>query len=616
LRKHAAAITATLLCAGLFVVIQPQTISDGQRAQLAKKFQFTRMQLPEPTGAMKEVRGVHPSLKRLNAWISATGAGVALTDLDGDGKNNDIIQIDPRTDTVALLPVPGSGNRFERFVLDHSKVRFDASKMASMGALATDVNEDGLTDIVVYYWGRTPVVFLRKGGSPTASSFSPLELVQGDEIWNTSTAVSSDFDGDGHQDLLFCNYFQDGAPVLDPNGTGTIELQTSIARAFNGGKKHLLRFVESSPQTVRFAEQPGIFSEGTSGGWTIAVGACDLDGDHLPEIYLANDTGPDRLLHNSSKPGKLRFSPVQGEAGFTTPKSFVLGNDSFKGMGIDFADINRDGMPDIYVSNIATQFGLVESHFVWMSSGDRSKFAQGIAPYKQSSEHFGLSRSGWSWDCRMADFNNDGELEAVQATGFLRGEINRWPELQAVGTSNSTMLSNPSNWPGFGTKDDVSGQEKGCFFARAHDGKFYDIAPELGLTDMHISRGIALGDVDADGDVDMVVANQWGPSFFYQNESKSANGITLKLMDGKRSAIGAKATLISSDGSKQTAIIDGGSGHAGKRAPEVHFGVGDARGAFKILVEWRAADATVKRKEFSLAPGWHNIDLSGGGDKA
>jgi hypothetical protein len=431
-------------------------------------------------------------------------------------------------------------------------------------------------------------------------------------VWNTSTAVSSDFDGDGHQDLLFCNYFQDGAPVLDANGTGSIELQTSIARALNGGKKHLLRFVESKPDGVRFSEQTDLFPEEVDRGWTVAVGACDLDGDQLPEIYLANDTGPDRLLHNRSTPGKLGFAPVVGQGGFTTPTSFVLGNDSFKGMGIDFADLNRDGMPDIYVSNIATQFGLVESHFVWVSDGDKSKLAQGIAPYQQDSERFGLSRSGWSWDCRLADFNNDGELEAVQATGFLKGQVNRWPELQAVGTSNSTMISNPANWPGFGTRDDVSGQEKGCFFAKARDGKFYDIAPELGLTDMHISRGIALGDVDADGDVDMVVANQWGPSFYYQNENKGGNGVTLRLMSDKRPAIGARVVLTAANGVKETAIVDGGSGHAGKRAPEVHFGLGEQSGKCKVLVEWRAKDASIKRKEFSISPGWHTIDLDGG----
>jgi hypothetical protein len=90
----------------------------------------------------------------------------------------------------------------------------------------------------------------------------------------------------------------------------------------------------------------------------------------MPEIYIGNDFGPDRLLHNESTPGHLKFRLLEGKRHFTDPKSFVLGHDSFKGMGCDFGDLNQDGLLDIYVSNIADKFALAESHFLWQSTGD------------------------------------------------------------------------------------------------------------------------------------------------------------------------------------------------------------------------------------------------------
>ena len=85
----------------------------------------------------------------------------------------------------------------------------------------------------------------------------------------------------------------------------------------------------------------------------------------------------------------------------------------------------------------------------------------------RAAEALGLSRSGWGWDCRLADFDNDGVLEAVQAVGFIRGKINRWPELQSLGTSNSRMVHDPRFWPNFKPGADLSGLRS---FAQAHPG--------------------------------------------------------------------------------------------------------------------------------------------------
>jgi enediyne biosynthesis protein E4 len=620
--------------------MQPSGLSAQERERIGKAFSFERMQLPEPQPApTKRVREVHPSLKRIDAWISATGAAATLCDLNGDGLSNELIHIDPRTDKVLVMPVPGSGERFEPFELTPKQLPYNAKTMAPMGTLVGDVNEDGAPDVIVYYWGRTPIAFLgsRPGGPPT--KLDELELVSGAaQIWNTSCGALADFDGDGHLDLLFCNYFPDGAEVLNAAGQGVVRLQDSISNSFNGGKKHLLKWAGTTAGGgANFVEQENIFSDEVNGGWTIAVGATDLDGDLLPEIYFANDTGPDRLLHNNSKNGKIDFNIVTGKSGFALPTSFVLGKDSFKGMGCDFGDLNRDGVPDIYVSNIACPFGLQESHYVWLSNGKNAAGGTSLASYKQASENLGVSRSGWGWDCRLADFNNDGVMECLQATGFIKGNINRWPELQALGTSNNIVLSDPRNWPRFTVGDDVSGDEKNAFFVRSEGGKYFDCAQDLKLADDVPGRAIAVGDVDADGKLDFVVANQWASSFFFQNTSPNVgSSLSIKLLlplndaeekellirDGAAAsshpaapAIGAHALLHLPDGTTQVATIDGGSGHAGKRAQEIHFGLGNVPPESKLRVDlmWRTRTGVPTRRTVELTPGWHTIELFSGG---
>jgi hypothetical protein len=627
--RYAVFLASLIATVVLYGMALPHRPSADEQAALAERFRFTRFDVPRPAGFVeREVRPVHPSMQKISAWVSAMGAAAALGDVDGDGLPNDLCQVEPRSDQVQVLPVPGTGERYAPFLLTAAPLPDDAS-MAPMGCFIADLNEDGAMDFLVYYWGRTPIAFLRKADSgsqvkPGRDAYVATEVVPKLERWYSNTATLADLDGDGHLDLVIGNTYPEGSRLLDAKASGVMVMPESTSRSANGGWNRLLLWAgatSGSQPTVRYRDESHALKEADARGWTLAVAAGDLDGDLLPELYFANDFGPDRLLHNLSTPGKLRFEAVRGEGGFTTPKSFVLGQDSCKGMGADLADVNGDGLMDIYVSNISSSWALQEGHFLWLSTGETARMRDGVAPYVQGAERLGLSRSGWGWDAKLDDFDNDGVLEAIQATGFVKGTINRWPELQALGTANDALLTDPRNWPKFQPGTDISGHDPNAFFVQDSSGKYFDIAKLIGLGQPMVTRGVAIADVDGDGDLDFVFANQWEDSFFYRNDNASGNaflGINLLIPEGAghgasagRPAIGAEAQVILPDGRRLTAQVDGGNGMSGKRAPQLHFGLGQvaADRALPVEIRWRDTHGQVQVRKFTLKPGWHTIEL-------
>lgn len=639
LRRQLPAVVALALVTSLFLVARLPTSSAGDIERLSSGYAFSPMSVALPGGYTQQtIRKVNKDYQHIDAWISSVGAAVAMNDLDGDGLSNDLCLVDPRIDKVVVTPTPGEGEqRYQPFALDAGDLPTN-DVMAPMGCVPGDFNEDGRLDLLVYLWGRTPIVHLNKAGDETgaieldADCYEATELVPGDNEtdgrysgpqWNSNSATVGDFDGDGHDDIYIGNYFPHG-PVLDDKVSGGVAMNDSMSNGLNGGQDYVFRWTGGSSgaePTARFARDDDAIPHAASTGWVLASGSNDLDGDMLPELYLAHDFGPDRLLVNKSTPGHVEFGIVDGGGHLATvPKSKSIGHDSFKGMGVDFGDLNGDGVYDMFVSNITTSFGLEESHFAFVSqTADRNEvraqLRDGHAPWKDESAPLGLAWSGWGWDVKLADFNNSGELNVAQANGFVKGEVNRWPQLQELAVANDGVLKHPGVWPYVNAGDDVGGSQPLSFYAKDTDGRYVNIADALGLAAPIPTRGIATGDADGDGRLDMAVARQWGEPVFYHNDSPDPGeflGLRLTRESGAP-AIGAQVEVTTQDGRKLVGRVDGGSGHSGKRSHEVHFGLGSGAdrvdGPVTVRLCWRDGTGQIQEQQLRLNPGWHSLQL-------
>lgn len=637
-RRLAAGVFVVALAATLFVVAQRPSVTAADRAALASRFRFKAMKIALPDNLPQQsVRKVNPRYEHIRSWISSVGAGIAVNDLDGDGVANDLCLVDPRSDTAIVTPVPGGGDTYRPFVLDPAPLPMSGT-IAPMGCAPGDFNGDGRMDLLVYYWGRTPVVFLNRGlpGALRPASFRPTELItppsranggpyQGKQ-WNTNAVAIADFDGDGHPDIGVFNYFPD-SPVLDPHGQPGVAMNHSMSRAMNAGGAHIMRWSGATATSVSYREQKAIDPRYAT-GWTLAASSADLDGDLLPELYLANDFGQDRMFHNESTPGHIRFALVEGRRDPTTPKSMVLGRDSFKGMGVDFGDLDSDGRFDAVVSDITVSWGLEESNLVWMNtatspSAARTELNKGIAPFHNEASKLGMAWSGWAWDVKMADFDNSGKQDVVQASGFVRGKINRFNWLQELAIGNDTLLENPDMWPNAAPGDEIAGHEPFAFWARDANGRYVNLSHQLGLDSSTVpTRGVAVADTNGDGGQDFAIARQWGAPEFYRNvAAHRGDFLGLRLYrpatGGAASgsigtpAYGAQVTVTTADGRKQVAQLDGGGGHSGKRSFDVFFGLGDSGSRpVSARISWRDLNGAVHSQTTNLAAGWHNLMLT------
>jgi hypothetical protein len=635
------AVALAVLLVLFFVARLPNATA---KDAVAAPYKFTEMPIAMPAGyhPTQTVRQVNPEYYHIRSWVSSVGAGIAMNDLTGHGRPDAMCIVDPRTDQVVVTyaPTAPDADRFIPFVLNPAPTLPMDSAMAPMGCVPGDFNGDGRMDLLVYYWGRTPVLFLAKADAttPSPAAYQPVELVPSNSVdgryhgprWNTNAANVADFDGTGHPGIFIGNYYPD-SDVLNPHGQANVVMNSSMSNAKNAGGDHMLRWYSATAgphPSASYVEERGAIPYKASTGWTLAASSADLTGSGKPDLYIANDFGKGHLLYNTSTPGHISFSEATGQRGPTTPKSFVLGHGSFKGMGVDFGDLDHTGKFDIFIGNITTAWGLEESNFLFMNTAQNNadmkrQLAKGVAPFTQQAQERGLAWTGWSWDGKIDDFRNSGYPDIVQADGFVKGKINRWPWLQEMAMANDDIYTNPSMWPDVQPGDDVAGDQTLRFWARTSDGKFVDIGPQLGLAVPTPTRGIATADTRGTGALDFAVARQWERPAFYANQStslghylglylirRSSDGKTHQGLEGAGTpAYGATVQITTPDGRTQISQLDGGGGHSGKRSFEVRFGLGSYNGPVSVRLQWSDAQGRLHDQTLRLTPGEHTLCL-------
>ncbi|WP_243727324.1 CRTAC1 family protein [Actinocrispum wychmicini] len=638
---------AAILLASALAWVSQASVASADADQVAAKYRFHELPISFPPGyadqPMRTVRQVNPAYYKIRSWISAVGASIAINDLAGHGRSDAMCIVDTRTDEVVVTytPTAPAEDQFTPFVLNPAPLPMDDA-MAPMGCVPGDYNGDGRMDLLVYYWGRTPVVFLAKSDrmDVSLSSYYPQELVPSNTVdgkyhgprWNTNAVNVDDYNGDGQPDIYVGNYFPD-SDIINPNGLNNVQMPASLSNARNGGGAHVLRWHSASTgdkPAVSYVEDVDAVPFDAATGWTLGIASADLTGTGKPELYVANDFGHHHLLHNVSTRDQIRFTEAFGERNPGTAKSFVLGNASFKGMGVDFGDLTGSGRFDMVVSNITTAWGLEESNMVWINQAKsqadmKAKLDQGIAPFTQEAQELGMAWTGWCWDVKMADFRNSGNLDVVQTDGFVQGDNNRWAWLQELAMNNDTQLANPLMWPNVQPGDDLSGHEVLGFYGKAADGTWVNVSRQIGLGVAIPTRGVAMGDTTGTGRLDLAVARQWGPPAFYRNDAPDRGGFLnlqlyrpstdkdphMGLESTGTPAYGATVTVTTSDGRTQVSRLDGASGHGGKRSFDVHFGLGTANGPVTAHIQWRDVDGTYHEQTQQFTPGSHTLVLAG-----
>ncbi len=592
--------------------------------EVSKSLPLTLRSLPPATAPLQKERSVNPSVRHIASWLSATGASAALGDLDGDGVMNDLCLVDPRSDTVSIGTVSSDPDKPAHVVHGFLRHLGTTQAIAPMGCRIADLNSDGWSDVLVYYWGRPPVLFENKGNWNFSASDILVAQKPGHD-WYTNTVHFADFNGDGLLDIFVGNYFPDGSELLDTKSSRRVSMHSSFSRAFNGGMNRIL--LQKPGEPGKFEMAPDIFEPDYGQGWTLASAAADLTGDLLPELFVANDFGPDQIFLNTSSNGKLRLKPRKAQSKkLGEPLSHSLGNDSFKGMGVSIADLDNDGNLDIVVSNITQKRGLFETQMLFINSGSKDDPLE----FHNASEELATARTAFSWDNKIADLDNDGIPEILQATGFVRGKVNRWPEIQEIALANDALVSNPGNWPNL-LGGDMSGAAPRVVFSRAGTkSSFQNVAEASGLDDVGITRGIALADIDGDGDLDWVEANHFADSRLVVNEcapcgpfvglrllrvrdqalTTNLDGLKPAHTVGGTTAIGATVSLGLPSGKQKVAFVDGGNGHSGQQSTDIHFGLAEQTTfPLNATIKWRDFEGNVRSITIEVYQKWQTILL-------
>ncbi|HEX4610944.1 MAG TPA: CRTAC1 family protein, partial [Urbifossiella sp.] len=484
------------------------------------------------------------------------GSGCAVADLDGDG----------RPDLLFLTaggPAAASRNKLYRQRPDHTFEDVSAGSgldfaAHSLGVAVGDVDNDGRPDVVITQFGG--VRLFRNLGGMTFR-----DVTEESGVWTRGWATSAsflDYDRDGKLDLVVVH----GVDV-DPSWKCTNpdgELGYCSPNVFPGAATRLFHN-ESAGDRVQFKDVTVVSGLGTRPGPGLGIVCADFDGDGWTDIFVSNDARPNHLWVNKHDGTFAEEAPTRGVAYNGMGKAWA-------GMGVALGDVNGDGMADILVSHLG-----IETNTLWVQS------SRGL--YADRTAGSGLAAGGWrgtGWGITLSDFNHDGRLDSV----VVNGRVQRGPSANPdLGPYWSRYAERNQFFVGIG---------KGTFRDRSSDEPALCGSPNN-------ARGLAVGDLDGDGALDLVLTTIGNRARVFRNVCPDRGHWALvRCIDparGGRDAHAAKVVLITA-GVRRVGYADPGGSFLSSSDPRAHFGLGPNGVVDVIEVSW--SDGS--REEFTGGP--------------
>jgi hypothetical protein len=267
--------------------------------------------------------------------------------------------------------------------------------------------------------------------------------------------------------------------------------------------------------------------------WTLALNSADFDGDGWPDIYAASDFGPDDVYLNEKGRG---FRRIEGN------HFGSVGRDTYKGMNASIADFDRNGTPDVHVSNVHAPMQ-AEGSLLWMTE----RTPNGVVFRNEAARRGALNPERFGWGAGVADLDLDGWPDMVQANGMVDDKLDRkFPEPRDYWYVNGQVARSGPEVHAYADRwGDVRGYTIWGTQANRvlmnHRGIFREAAEVTGLTRLGNTRGVALADFDNDGDADLILTRQFDTALFYENHrSKPGNWVGFDIT-GDRVTVNADA---------------------------------------------------------------------------